>query len=143
MNRRQFLVRTAALAAVPIVLQIVACGDDESTAPANQITFTGSLSGHTHSGIITCSQLNGGVDITVTTSSGGTPMHTHTFNISAAELAMIAQGNNLTIATNDIHRRPSAAAGTLRTVRAWTAYRGALLDPRVRSRAEAILRRAT
>ena len=102
MNRREFLVRVAGLAATPIVLQIVACGDDGSPAQVDKVSFPGSAAlpdNHTHTGTITCTQLNGGVTITITSSVNSG--HSHPVTISDSQLATVKGGGTVMIITND------------------------------------------
>jgi hypothetical protein len=103
MNRREFLVRAGTFAAIPIVIQVVGCGEDDSSPtgqPTDRLSFSATLSGHSHTGVITCTQLNGGVDVTVTSSSGGSPVHNHTFTVTMQQLATLMSGGTVTISTS-------------------------------------------
>lgn len=105
MNRREFLVRAGALAATPIVIQIVGCGSDSGGTPGPstdrftiQGAFTGGSGGsHEHTAEITCTQLNGGVDITVTSTTNLS--HNHSVFVSASQLATVMSGGTVTVQT--------------------------------------------
>lgn len=106
MNRREFLARAGALAATPIVLHIVGCGDDGGTTgmSTDRFTFQGTDSGHTHTAEITCTQLRGAADIQVThRPDGNHPVAHAAFTVTANQLMTILSGGTVTIDTNDQH----------------------------------------
>lgn len=100
MNRREFLVRVGGtLIAVPVVLQAIGCGDDDSTGPnpsnPHFDSTSNTVSGHTHNVSIFCSQLTGGATVAYDSSLAGSGPHQHHFSLTAAELTTINNGGTV------------------------------------------------
>lgn len=98
MDRREFLARAglvAAWAAIPIAIE--GCGDDYDKNPTgggggNDDDVAGVIgSNHGHAVTVTRVQINAGQDVTLTLSGS----HTHTVNLTAAELATIGDGGRV------------------------------------------------
>ena len=92
------------MVAVPAVLQMTACGDDDGGGgadAANATTFnvSSTMSGHTHSLTVVCADLGSTSDVTYT--SGTASGHSHQVTIPAADLATIMGGGSVTIDTSD------------------------------------------
>jgi hypothetical protein len=101
-NRREFLVRAGVLAAAPIVLQITACGDDSGGGPAantDRFTFQGTDSGHSHTAEITCAQLRGGADLTLSNRADGIHAPHTDIVITASQLTTILGGGTVMVNT--------------------------------------------
>jgi len=103
MQRREFLIRLGGVViAVPVVLELVGCGDDSPANPSNadryDVTST-SGGGHTHRITVRCSDLTAGAAVPYTsTSSAG---HTHEVLLEMPDVQMIAAGGQVTITTTD------------------------------------------
>lgn len=106
MNRRSFLIRVGgAVVAVPAVLQMTACGDDDGgaadAASTSSFTVSSTMSGHTHMITVQCSALTSSGDVTLTSTTAAG--HTHQVTITAAQLATVAGGGSATVSTTDLH----------------------------------------
>jgi len=100
MNRREFLARAAAVAAAPIVLQLVACGDDGSPAPAtDRFTFQATTGPHGHTAEMTCSQLHGGADLVLANRADGIHAPHTDIALTAAQLTTILGGGTVMVST--------------------------------------------
>jgi hypothetical protein len=107
MKRRDFVLRVVgSAAALPTVLQIAACGGSDSggadakATDSFTVVNTQTASPHPHSFTVNCADLSSSTDVSYTASGSG---HLHTVPITAAELAMVAAGQTVTINTNDGH----------------------------------------
>lgn len=108
MNRRSFILRLGAAAvAVPTVLTLTSCGDDDgSSGPDANLAATSFQatnsdgSGHEHSITVQCSDLAG---TTATYESSETAAHRHMVTLDATQLSDIAAGNTVMVTTNDSH----------------------------------------
>jgi hypothetical protein len=109
MNRRSFILRVGgALVAVPTVLTLTSCGDDDGgggnpDANLGATSFQASTSdnsGHVHSITVQCSDLAGN---SATYTSTEAAAHTHTVTLDSTQLAAIANGDTVMVDTNDTH----------------------------------------
>lgn len=102
MNRREFLFRIGGtVVAVPLVLEALGCGDD-NTAPGTNATnwtatSTGDATGHAHTITLQCSQLTSAGNVTYTASTVG---HAHQVTLIPAQLAILASGGSVTQASD-------------------------------------------
>ena len=104
MKRREFCVRVGgSLLAIPAVLHVASCGgDDDSPDAAGNTSFVGmnddaAALGHTHTFTVLCSDLGG---------NGATymaegPPHTHTIELTGADMAELAAGNTVMVGSTD------------------------------------------
>lgn len=103
MNRRDFLVRIGGtLVAAPMVLQAVRCGGDDPAATDTTRWTAGSatVSGHSHTIQLLCTQLTSAGDVVYTSSSTNT--HSHSVTLTSTQLASIGAGGSVTeISTAD------------------------------------------
>ena len=104
MNRREFLFRIGGtMVAVPMVLQAIGCGDDDSPAGPNATSWTvtsnADATSHSHTVSLLCSQLTSAGDVVYTTSAAGGG-HTHSVTLTPAKLASIAAGDSVTQASD-------------------------------------------
>lgn len=96
MQRREFLVRLGGVViAVPAVLELVGCGDDEPTSVPRgyDVTNVSDSTGHTHQIRVLCGDLSAGAAVTYTSTSAG---HTHTVSLTMADIQMIVGGGPVT-----------------------------------------------
>lgn len=138
MKRRDFLVFVGgSLLAIPTVLRLTACGgsdDDNGGADAAQATsFVGSATsgGHPHMFTVNCADLTM-TSVTYTATGSG---HTHSVTLTSTQLANLAAGMVVELATTDGHpllvvgaktdRRLLAASETLALLLTTGAGRGA------------------
>jgi VCBS repeat-containing protein len=103
MNRRDFLANAGLVSAWAMIsVGIGGCYDDDPAAPADNAEdgdATGVVTGsnHSHGGaIVTAAELQAGGAVTLTLSGS----HTHTAQLSAAQVAAIADGDSVTLTSS-------------------------------------------
>ena len=94
MNRREFLSKSALMAAlIGVSVKVTGCGSDDPTAPATgNVTGSATGGGHSHTGTITKAQLDAGNAVNITFSGGG---HTHSLPLTNTEVTNIAMGTRV------------------------------------------------
>jgi hypothetical protein len=99
LTRREFTVESALAMLAGVTITITGCGDDDEpttnpTPPATDKTATVSTdAGHSHTAVVTAAQLTAGNAISVTLTGAAT--HTHTVDLSQAELTQIRGGTRV------------------------------------------------
>jgi hypothetical protein len=110
LTRREFTVESALAMLAGVTITITGCGGDDDnpttnpTPPATDKSATVSTdAGHSHTAVITAAQLTAGNAITLTLLGAAT--HTHTVDLSQAELTQIRSGTRVqkTSTTDNAH----------------------------------------
>ena len=109
LTRREFTVESALAMLAGVTITITGCGGDDDNpttnpTPATDKTATVSTdAAHSHTAVVTAAQLTAGNAITVTLL--GATTHTHTVDLSQAELTQIRSGTRVqkTSTTDNAH----------------------------------------
>ncbi len=95
LDRREFTVASALALLGGATITITGCGgggSSSTTGPSGPVNIVGSIAGnHGHSVMITAAQLTAGGDLRLMLESG-TAGHTHTVDLTAAEVSAIRSG---------------------------------------------------
>ena len=113
LTRREFTVESlmALFAGVAITVTTAACGgDDDPTGPDGSRTGTVEAN-HGHSAVVTAAQITAGNSVTLSLSGSD---HTHTVDLTGAEVGQIGNGTRVTKqSTNDASAAFGAHAHTV------------------------------
>jgi hypothetical protein len=98
LTRREFTVESALAMLAGVTITITGCGgDDKPTTNPTPVTDKNATvstdAGHSHTAVITAAQLTAGNAITLTLMGAAT--HTHTVDLSQAELTQIKAGTRV------------------------------------------------